>query len=398
MIKKCKLFTFVLFLFMPSLFANTFFTGYAGGKLNFSIVENSEKYSPKINFQGFIKGQFNFSENIWSHCELSLDADNLISESFLHGIDSKVRVDELSVIVKKQFEGKTNFFGTFIGALDPIGTDIFLKRYFAIDAISSKLTESWLGLEGSLLYPHLGIGVSDILRFNGKPMAAGIYLYANQDEDDYLVINSDLRYACVYRYFTFDVACGIGFPINADKKSLGIKKDPCLHIGLTAHIGNNYTNSLFLQMGIFNAPFKSFKSKLIPTDSYFLVEPRFKIGVVRMHLSAYSLPQKTVDKLIFIDNPLGVSVNIYSDAITFLPQRSTMGILASYSFPNKSFEDLKNIKSFGDYESEIIITPYFSTGCLNGEIHVQTKINFMKFATSNWYDAFTVDLGFKTSL
>jgi hypothetical protein len=105
-----------------------------------------------------------------------------------------------------------------------------------------------------------------------------------------------------------------------------------------------------------------------------------------------------VDKLIFIDNSLGVSVNIYSDAITFLPQRSTMGILASYSFPNKSFEDLKNIKSFGDYESEIIITPYFSTGFLNGELHVQTKINFMKFATAKWFDAFTVDLGFKTSL
>jgi hypothetical protein len=44
------------------------------------------------------------------------------------------------------------------------------------------------------------------------------------------------------------------------------------------------------------------------------------------------------------------------------------------------------------------MTPYFSTGFLNGELHVQTKINFMKFATAKWFDAFTVDLGFKTSL
>ena len=398
MIKKCKLFTFVLFLFMPSLFANTFFTGYAGGKLNFSIVENSEKYSPKINFQGFIKGQFNFSENVWSHCELSLDADNLISESFLHGIDSKVRVDELSVIVKKQFERKTNFFGTFIGALDPIGTDIFLKRYFAIDAIASKLTESWLGLEGSLLYPHLGIGVSDVLRFNRKPMAAGIYLYANKDENDNNFINVDLRYACVYRYFTFDVACGLGIPTQFNNTFVQMMKESCLHAGLTTHIGNNYTNSLFLQMGMFNAPIASFASKQILSDTYFLIEPRFKFGDIRIHLSAYSLPQKTVDKLFFVDNSMGASVNLYSDAITFFPRRSTMGIFASYSFPNKSVVELKDIKNIADWESEIIVIPYFSTGFLNGEIHVQTKINFMKFDASNWYDAFTVDLGFKTSL
>jgi hypothetical protein len=398
MIKKYKLFTFVLFLFMPSLFANTFFSGYAGGKLNFSTVEDSEKYSPIINFQGFIKGQFNFSENLWSHCELSLDTDNLISESLLHGVDSKFRIDELSLIAKKRFEGKTNFYGTFIGTLDPIGTDVFLKRYFSIADISSKLTESWLGLEGSLLYSHFGIGISDVLRFNRKPMAAGIYLYANKDENDNNFINVDLRYACVYRYFTFDVACGLGIPTQFNNTFVQMMKESCLHAGLTTHIGNNYTNSLFLQMGMFNAPITSFASKQILSDTYFLIEPRFKFGDIRIHLSAYSLPQKTVDKLFFVDNSMGASVNLYSDAITFFPRRSTMGILASYSFPNKSVVELKDIKNIADWESEIIVTPYFSTGFLNGELHVQTKINFMKFAALKWYDAFTVDLGFKTSL
>jgi hypothetical protein len=110
------------------------------------------------------------------------------------------------------------------------------------------------------------------------------------------------------------------------------------------------------------------------------------------------LPQNTVDKLLFVDNSLGISINFYSDAVSFVQNRGSLGLLFSYSFPEKSFIDLKDIKNLGKWDFELSMTPYFSTGFLNGELHVQTKINFMKFATAKWFDAFTVDLGFKTSL
>ena len=85
-------------------------------------------------------------------------------------------------------------------------------------------------------------------------------------------INVDLRYACVYRYFTFDVACGLGIPTQFNNTFVQMMKESCLHAGLTTHIGNNYTNSLFLQMGMFNAPITSFASKQILSDTYFLID------------------------------------------------------------------------------------------------------------------------------
>lgn len=402
MSKKYKLSTiiFIFFVFAPSVFATTFFSGFAGGKLNYSTIEGSEEYSPELKLQAFFQGQFNFSKNLWSHLEISLNTQNLISQSIFHETDSVFQIDEMSLIYRTPMENSANYLGVFMGTFDPIGSDVFLQRYFGIDNISSKITESWLGLAGSILYPHFGIGFSDVLRFYSSPMAAGFYFYVNHEDEDYYVVNSDLRYACVYRYLYLDVACGLGAPIKENKEYIAAIEKLYWHAGITALIGNNFTNSLFIQMGLFNASFTKQSESLYfkPSDTYILIEPRFKVGSTRLNFSFYSLPQNTVDKLLFVDNSLGISINFYSDAVSFVQNRGSLGLLFSYSFPEKSFIDLKDIKNLGKWDFELSMTPYFSTGFLNGELHVQTKINFMKFATAKWFDAFTVDLGFKTSL
>ena len=71
-------------MFAPSVFATTFFSGFAGGKLNYSTIEGSEEYSPELKLQAFFQGQFNFSKNLWSHLEISLNTQNLISQSIFH--------------------------------------------------------------------------------------------------------------------------------------------------------------------------------------------------------------------------------------------------------------------------------------------------------------------------
>jgi hypothetical protein len=37
-----------------------------------------------------------------------------------------------------------------------------------------------------------------------------------------------------------------------------------------------------------------------------------------------------------------------------------------------------------------------STNFLNGELHTQFSIKFMKFVNARWYDAFTADIGYTT--
>ena len=57
MSKKYKLSTiiFIFFVFAPSVFATTFFSGFAGGKLNYSTIEGSEEYSPELKLQAFFQ-------------------------------------------------------------------------------------------------------------------------------------------------------------------------------------------------------------------------------------------------------------------------------------------------------------------------------------------------------
>ena len=133
-----------------------------------------------------------------------------------------------------------------------------LKTKTYIQPITSKLTDSYLGLAGSILYPHFGLGVSDVVKLNQYPLAFGGYLYLNHEDTNAFVLNSDLRAACVYRFFTCDLALGLGLPVktaNQDDYIIAVER-LYWHLGTTILIGNNYTNSLFIQGGLFNATFQ----------------------------------------------------------------------------------------------------------------------------------------------
>ena len=87
-------------LFMTTgLFAATSFSGYAGGKLNYSANPESEDYDPDLKLQAFFAGQFNFSQNIWSHLEFSINTNDLLAQSIFHETDSKFQIDELLIVL-----------------------------------------------------------------------------------------------------------------------------------------------------------------------------------------------------------------------------------------------------------------------------------------------------------
>lgn len=405
MLKSKKLLAFILssILLGAFLHSESFFSGITGGKLNFTANPEADKYDPELKIQAFFQGQFNFSENLWSHVELSINTDDFISAELFHTTPADFSIDEISLISKSQIDDTTNYFSIFMGTYEPIGSDIFLRRYFGVQPISSKITESWLGMAGSILYPHFGLGISDIIKFHKTPAALGFYAYLNHEDKKYFVINADLRYAFVYRYLSFDFAGGVGAPLSNRYKNEDVwfAVDKFYwHAGTTILIGNNYTQSLFIQAGLFNAPFTKSSSTITASqkDIYLLVEPRFKIGATHLNISIYSLPEDTVSKLQFVDDTLGINANIYANSIAFGAKIISFGTQFSYSFPEKYFLNLRRPDILLKSDFNVNITPYVSTNLLNGELHSQTTVKLMEFSKGPWYKAISFDVGYKSGL
>lgn len=382
--------------FFEKTFASIFFSGYAGGKLNYSANSEAENYDPDLKLQAFFAGQFNFTENVWSHLEFSIDTQDLITKDFFTATPSLFQIDEISVIARIQTQNAANYFSAFMGTYDPIGSDVFLQRYFSINSITSKLSDSYLGLAGSILYPHFGFGISDVVKFYQSPFAIGTYLYFNHEDSKYFVFNADLRAACVYRYFTCDFALGLGIPLanNQEDYIIAIEK-LYWHAGITMLAGNNYTTSLFLQAGLYNATFKNDNNVIVGKDDiYFLIEPRFFINNLHINLSFYSLPPKTVRKMLFIEDTLGFDANFYSDSVSIGTKNFTIGSHLAFSFKDKTIFDFNNNLTENGYN--IDITPYISTDFLSGELHLQGKIKLMEFPKGNIAKAFSFDVGYRT--
>ncbi len=398
--KTCLL-AITALIFNANVFAETAFSGYSGGKLNYATnTETTDKYDPDLSLQAFFQGQFNFAQNLWGHLEFSIDTKDFLSKELFHKTDAFFKIDEVSLIYKSKSESDANYLSVFMGTYDPIGSDIFLQRYFGIKPIASKITESWLGLAGSILYPHFGIGIADVKRFMSQPIALGGYAYINHEDNKYYVFNADARFACVYRFYSLDIAGGIGVPIannNKGQEVIAAVEKLYWHAGTTMLIGNNFTQGLFIQAGLFNIPFtKREGTKISPDDIYLLFEPRFLIDTAHVNVSIFSLPQETVDQLIFVDDTLGVNLNIYGDSFSLGANRFTLGTNFSLSFTGKNFLDITKPLGLFKGAYNITMTPYVSTNFLSGEIHSQFSVKFTKFNTARWYDAFTFDIGYTT--
>lgn len=382
------------------LFAATSFSGYAGGKLNYAANPEEEEFNPDLKLQAFFAGQFNFSQNIWSHLEFSINTGDLLSQSIFHETESLFQIDEISLICRANLYNSANYISAFMGTYDPIGSDIFLQRYFNIKPIDSKLTESYLGLAGSILYPHFGIGIADVIKLYTVPVAFGGYIYVNHEDKDFYVINTDIRFASVLSYFTCDFACGLGIPL-ADKYKgedviIAVEK-AYWHAGTTILVGNNFTNSLFMQAGIYNASFKAKESSIVsPDDLYILLEPRFLIANAHMNVTLYSLPEQTVSKLLLVEDTLGVNLNFFADASLASSNSLTYGAHLNVSLIDKHFQDLKEIKDFTSEDLNITITPYLESQFLSGQIHLQASIRLMDFVRERAGHAFSLDLGYRT--
>ena len=401
--KKILILILALFILTSKFYAVTAFTGLAGGKLNYSANQDKSDYEPQLKLQAFFAGQFNFAPKVWSHLEFSIDTENFLTDDIFKKTPAQFRVDEISITTKQTFTSTINYLSAFIGEYEPIGSDILLRRYFGIEPIASKITDSWLGTGNSTLYPHFGIGIADVLQSHLFPILGGIYLYVNSEDEDYKVMNFDLRGAVCLHYFTIDAAAGLGAPLS--NKSQG--KDVILtinklywHAGTTLLAGNNYTSAAFFaQIGINNASIKpsEHSTTITPKTCYFLLEPRFYKDSSHFHITLYSLPKETVSDLMLIDNNLGINLNFFRNVET-KNSLITIGAHLNAGFENLYFDVVKDLNAVSVSDLNVSFIPYFSMPILSGTLNTSLKISFSKFADGNPAKAFSADIGYKCKL
>ena len=327
--KKIKAILLISTVCLFNIYATSSFSGLAGAKINYSGNTIDSKYNPDLKLQAFFAGQFNFSDNIWGRTEFSLDTGDFINENILQETSSMFQIDEISLNFRGNLGKSINYFSIFLGTFEPIGSDVFLQRYFGIKPIASKITESWLGLSGSILYPQRGFGISDTLKFINKPIAINLAAYINSDENDTFVYNTDLRFSTNLRYFTFDVLCGIGLPFGnkyTDENYIFVVEKIYWHAGTNILIGNDYTQSLFIQAGIFNASFTGKNNfDWAKKNIYLLFEPRFNLDKLNCDITLYNIPENNVKELQHIDDVLGVNINLYSENVKIKNNSFTIG-------------------------------------------------------------------------
>lgn len=403
LLKKSILsFSILFMLFSGKVFADAFATGNICGQMNFYAKPGEPDFNPELTVDAAYEGQFNFSNNIWGHLAFSIRTEDFIEAGLASSTNAEFTLDELSATFRSTFTDWTNYFGAYIGCFDPVGSDIFMQRYLGSNPIESKITENWLGRRYSEIYYHHGLGFSNIIKINTQPLAIGLYAYFNTENGETSAyLNTDLRIAGVYRYCSFDTAFGFGFPKSGGSGFLAIDK-VYFHGGATVLIGNAYTQSLFLQAGLFDATLENGNPPVFnEKDFYFIIEPRFLLDYLHMNLSIYSVPQSSVDKHSYMYGTLGTSLNIYSNSLAIGDTVCTLGCLASAAYTADNtfftiFSDPSKLVPTID-GVDLVVTPYFSTTLLSGEFSTHADINVLSFFRpgSKWYENFKLSAEFK---
>ena len=403
----CILSAFLLPLSSLFAFDMPFFSGYTGILVNGANNNTSTTFDPQITTKSYFAGQLDFSGKFLLRGEFALKTADILEKGIFKDTDATFRVNELSATFRHGSLNASHFFSLFLGNYESIGSDMFLQRQFGIKPITSLVTENWSGLCGSTLYPFYGVGGSYVIHFE-QPFAIGAYAFANNDDNtNEQVFNADVRFACVLRSFSLDFSAGLAFPHEQSISETGEKvvllvRTETLHAGCNMLIGNRYAFSVFMQAGFSNLDIKpeSGSTLTIGADNmYLFLEPRLSTRQFTINLAMFSIPQDTVDSMIFLHDPLGVNVTVYTDHLYIENTTFTFGIHTTLSFPDKTFmsivSDYANMLS---WNRNLFVTPYMNMPLLNGTFKASATVNCLGLASTSWLSAISATVGYKTQL
>ncbi len=405
----CTVFAAFIIVFTSAAAELPFFSGYAGILENFSNNSETKAFKPELDNKIFFAGQFDFNGKVFARSELSVKTDNIFKTGLFKDTNAVFKINELSFTWHQTASSSSHFLSGFIGNYEPIGSDVFLRRQFGIQPITSSATESFNGLCNSAVYPFYGLGGSYVVHFE-KPLALGVYVYENENEKiQQKFINTDLRFACGFTSFTLDFSTGAAFPIEKEIAETGtdailVVRTLTLHSGLTMLWGNRNRASLFLQAGFSGLnydPQAQKKFSIFSDDMYLLLEPRFVTQYFSFNFSIYSIPQNCIDDMLFLHDTLGVNFNIYNDHFAIQGINFTFGMLTTFSLKGKNFMDaidlFKNPNTFLEWQKNLYLTPYAALPIMNGTLKGTISVNALGIADKG-FGAITASLGYKSQL
>ncbi len=376
-------------------FAQTHFSGFAGVAGNIGTEKDSDKV--QLTTDSFFAGQLDLFGKVQLRAGATVHTANLISKDVFQAVPASFTLDEFSLTLRLPCCHVTRYLALFAGEYESIGSDLFLQRHFGILPVASRITETWLGLTDTVLYPFSGFGAAYVVRLK-TPQAFGAYIYMN-DRDDQSRINTDLRFGGVFPVVTVDFSFGFGFPIligdSGGETAVSLNQRIEFHAGTTLVVGNVHTANLFLQVGVNKVLLNPAEGEkpLQLSDLYFLIEPRFKADFMSFHLSLFNLPERIMQDLFFVSNPLGCDLSIFAESIHAGIFNFTFG---AHFIVTASGNSLDNFTDFTTNDLSFQFSPFVETPLFRGTLMSRFTIDFMQF--EEMHKTIKFALGYKVQL
>lgn len=388
--------TIFITVFLSSMtFAQTHFSGFSGAAVNIKGVQESSR--PHFTIDGVFAGQFDILGRLQLRAGATIHTTDLLSGEFFQNVPASFNLDEFSATLRFPCTQVTRYISLFVGEMESIGSDIFLQRHFGIQPISSRISETWLGVRDSAIYPFSGFGLAYTLKLK-TPQAFGAYVYMNEKEKQKR-INADLRFGGVFPVASLDFSFGFGFPILSNDTSgtstMSLNQRIQLHVGTTALIGNKHTATVYVQAGItrviLNAQEEEKPFSL--SDIYFLIEPRFKANFMNFHFALFNFPESAVTDLFFVSNTLGCNLAIFAENIHAGIFNFTVGSHLTVSAHNASLDKFNEITP---QNLSFQLSPFVETPLFRGTLMGRLTMDFMKI--KEIHKTFKFTLGYTTTL
>lgn len=382
--KKTKLAAVLLSVFIAGgiSFADVNFSGMAGGTagVNGTI---SDSPSFEVPFNAFIAAQMNFGSWGIFRANLGLATKNLAGGNLFTGQDATLTMNELSFVFTKSGVKIKNYFSAYLGTYEAVGCDEYLQRQFGIVPYTSLATKNASTLStGIPLYNNYGTGVAYTMNFAEAPGTFGATVYVNETETKIPKLNIDLRTAWTTEFLTLDFAAGIGAPLQnsyAGKNVFLLIDTIYLHGGLSLLLGSRYTHSFLLQGGVQKVEIAkgSLNYSFSGTDDLsLLAEARIYSKLIKTRITAYNLPKSILKNMLYLQDPLGVVISLYSDTVPVKNNNMTIGAHLIGTLPNEDFTTVISRSAFKDAVPSInvYLTPFVDLPVAGGNLEIMAQI------------------------
>lgn len=383
---------FIALFFPSAMYAQTHFSGFAGAAGN--LGSSQEPNAPQVTIDGVFFGQLDLFGKVYLRTGVTIHTEDLFSGEMFQNVPALFTLDEFSVTLRFPHTHVTHYISPFMGEFESVGSDIFLQRHFGIQPISSRISETWLGIRNSAIYPFSGMGLAYTAKLR-TPQAFGAWVYVNEKIGQKYV-NADFRFGGVFSIVSLDFSFGAGFPLLLGGGNSGTSNQQIqLHTGTTILIGNRHNATLFLQAGITKIGLSPPKDEgpINLSDIYFLIEPRFKTDFINIHFTLFNLPKETVSDLFFISNTIGANLAIFVENIHAGFFRFTIGSHLTVSAYDSTLDKFNEITP---QKLSFQLSPFIETPLFRGTLMSRFTIDFMKIAEAHKNIKFS--LGYKVSL